>query len=152
MQAGKSSANGHRACSRAARAAAVFSIVTVLAAQGANAQTGCQAVSGETRVAMMDVMRGPVSSDLRTSVQFVVERARMCGAWAFVLATPQRPGGGEVRWAGTPCQGDTSHLVGALLRQQAGVWRLVDYALCPSDVAWADWPRKYKAPEQLFQE
>ncbi|MFO1135318.1 MAG: hypothetical protein U1E30_09065 [Rhodoblastus sp.] len=113
---------------------------------------GCVNATGETRAAILDVVREPVAADLRTKVEFKVERARVCGAWSFVLATPQLPGGGQIRWSGTPCQGDTSHLVGALLRGKAGGWELVDYALCPSDVAWADWPEKYGAPAAIFEE
>lgn len=116
----------------------------------AAAQSGCTTAQGDTRAAIMNVMREPVARDLNTSVVFVVERARICGGWAFVIATPQKPDGGQVRWAGTPCQGDTSHLVGALLRGSGGGWSLVDYALCPSDVAWADWPQRHGAPEALF--
>lgn len=113
---------------------------------------GCVNATGETRAAILDAVRAPVASDLRTQVEFKVERARVCGPWSFVLATPQLPGGGQIRWAGTPCEGDTSHLVGALVRAQKGGWRLIDYALCPSDVAWVDWPKKYKAPAALFEE
>lgn len=112
----------------------------------------CRAPAGAARAAILDAVRTPVASDLRTAVEFRVERARLCGPWAFVLATPQKPGGGAIRWAGTPCEGDTSHLVGALLRRKSGGWAVVDYALCPSDVAWVDWPQKYNAPAVLFEE
>jgi len=113
---------------------------------------GCVNATREARAAILDVVRAPVAADLRTKVEFKVERARVCGSWSFVLATPQSPGGGQIHWAGTPCEGDTSHLVGALLRIEARGWKLVDYALCPSDVAWVDWPEKYKAPAALFEE
>lgn len=131
--------------------AAVVCAAALTASQAARAQD-CTTPTGETRAVILDKLRPRIASDLRARVEFKVERVRTCGSWAFVLATPQRPGGREIRWSGTPCQGDTSHLVGALLRQKAGVWRLVDYALCPSDVAWADWPEKYKAPAAVFEE
>ena len=112
----------------------------------------CAAPSKVDRAAILDAVRPPVTASLRTPVEFVVERIRVCGDWGFVVATPQKPGGGEPRWAGTVCDGDTSHLVGGLARRDNGVWRLLDYALCPSDVAWADWPTRYGAPERLFAE
>ena len=129
--------------------ASVFVWATPL--RPAHAQS-CVSATGETRAAILNVMRAPVASDLRTKVEFKVERARVCGAWSFVLATPQRPGGGQMRWSGTPCEGDTSQVVGALLKRKAGGWDLVDYALCPSDVAWTDWPEKYEAPAEVFEE
>jgi hypothetical protein len=68
-----------------------------------------------------------------------------------MIAEPQRPGGGAIQWNRTVCRGDTSHLVGALSQRDAsGIWRLVESALCPSDVAWADWPAKYGVPEQIL--
>jgi hypothetical protein len=112
--------------------------------------SSCRAASGEDRLAILDALRSPVSSDLKTVVEFAVERARICGDWAFVIATPQGKGSGAIRWTGTVCAGDTSHLAGALVRQYGAAWRLVEYALCPSDVAWADWSEKFKAPQQLF--
>jgi hypothetical protein len=38
------------------------------------------------------------------------------------------------------------------MRREDATWSLIDYALCPSDVAWSDWPEKYKAPQALFDE
>lgn len=112
----------------------------------------CATPSAGDRKAMLDALRTPVDANLRTRVEFKVERIRQCGDWAFVLATPQLPGGGEPKWAGTVCDGDTSHLAGGLTRRTDGVWRLLEYALCPSDVAWADWPQRYGTPEHLFDE
>jgi hypothetical protein len=112
----------------------------------------CHPASAQDRAAILSPLRTVVSSALKSEVEFVVERARICGDWAFVVATPQRKGGGELRWKGTVCAGDTSHLAGGLMRRSGTAWSLVEYALCPSDVAWSDWPEKYKAPEQLFGE
>jgi hypothetical protein len=116
------------------------------------ASTACTTMAGGDRRDALDVIRQPVSRDLRTHVEFVVERARVCGAFAFVLATPRRPDGRAMRWAGTPCAGDTSHLVGALLRRGPNGWLLAAYALCPSDVAWEDWPDRFGAPAEIFAE
>lgn len=114
--------------------------------------SACAVLTGGDRREALDVMRQPVSRDLRTNVEFVVERARVCGAFAFVLATPRRRDGRAMRWAGTPCAGDTSHLVGALLRRGPNGWLLAAYALCPSDVAWEDWPDRFGAPAEIFAE
>lgn len=112
----------------------------------------CATARGGERAAILDTLRAPVSSDLRTKVEFVVDRARVCGSWAFVITRPQAPGGQPIHWATTPCGSDSSRLAGGLLRRVGDVWRVVDYALCPSDVAWADWPEKYGAPQALFED
>ena len=120
------------------------------AADGATAGGGCHTASGEERAAVLDTLRAPVSSNLKTTVEFAVERVRICGDWAFVIATPRKKGGGAIRLAGTVCAGDTSHLAGGLMRRSGTAWSLVEYALCPSDVAWSDWPEKFNAPQALF--
>lgn len=112
----------------------------------------CHPASGEDRAAVLSSLRAPVSSALKVAVEFAVERVRICGDWAFVVATPRTKGGGEPRWRGTVCAGDTSHLAGGLMRRSGTTWSLVEYALCPSDVAWSDWPEKFNAPEALFNE
>ena len=96
-------------------------------------------------------MRGPVAHDLAQSVLFMVSTIRICGQWAFVIAEPIKPGGGTIQWQSTICKGDVSHLVGALEQKDAaGGWTLKEYALCPTDVAWENWPEKYGAPQALF--
>jgi hypothetical protein len=114
--------------------------------------TQCRSATGEDRAAVLSALRAPVSSDLKTAVEFAVTRARICGDWAFVIATPQHKGGGAIRWTGTVCAGDTSHLAGGLMRRHDTTWKLVEYALCPSDVAWSDWPEKFNVPQALFDE
>ncbi|HZL61249.1 MAG TPA: hypothetical protein VFC32_03005 [Pseudolabrys sp.] len=113
----------------------------------------CGTATAGDRRDMLEIVRGTVAQALRQPVEFKVRTARVCGNWGFVMAEPQRPGGGAIQWSRTVCRGDTSHLVGALTqRDGSGTWRLVDHALCPSDVAWSDWPDKYGVPEQIFGE
>lgn len=112
----------------------------------------CRTASNGDRTGVLEALRRPVSRELKTKVEFNVERARVCGDWAFVIATPQKMDGGEIEWEGTVCAGDTSRLAGGLARREGSDWSLVDYALCPSDVAWAGWAEKYHAPKDLFAE
>jgi len=125
---------------------------TLLAAPASATPSGCHDAQGQDRKAILDALRAPVAAVLNAPVEFKVERIRICGDWVFALATPQEPGGGEMLWAGTPCDGDTSHLAGGLMRRNGAGWALVEYALCPSDVAWADWPERYHVPQFLFDE
>ena len=131
---------------------AALAAAAAVVSGAAFAEQQCSTPSGPMRSRILDAVRAPVAIDLGAPIEFKVERARQCGPFVFVLATPQRPGGAEIHWKGTPCEGDTSHLVGALLRRKGDLWTLVNYALCPADVAWVDWPEKYKAPAILFEE
>ena len=113
----------------------------------------CQEPIGPERRELLDGMRSSIVRDLRQPVQFKVRRIRVCGAWAFVVAEPIQPDGKTILWKQTICKGDVSHLVGALeYKDSSGKWALKDYALCPTDVAWEDWPTKYSAPKVLFAE
>jgi hypothetical protein len=116
------------------------------------ADAGCHVPAGGERRDVLDAMRGAVERDLRQPVKFVVHTIRICGDWAFVVAEPQQPGGKAIDWQSTICSGDVSHLVGALSQKGATGWALKDYALCPTDVAWEDWPEKYGAPQAVFAE
>jgi hypothetical protein len=113
----------------------------------------CHVPDGEERRLVLDAMRGVVERDLKQPVIFKVSTIRVCGAWAFIVAEPLKPGGGPLLWERTICKGDVSHLVGALSQKdETSAWRLKDYALCPTDVAWEGWPEKYGAPQGVFAE
>lgn len=105
---------------------------------------------GVERKAILDALRQPVQTELAQPVEFVVDRIVTSADWAFVIATPQRPGGAAIAWSKTVCAGDVSHLVGGLLRLENGAWTVRDMALCPTDVAWATWAEEHKAPAELF--
>jgi hypothetical protein len=131
-------------------------IVSVCAGSAVAGSTAIAASCGDVvnpaeRRIILDSVRGTVERALGPPIEFRVTTLRVCGSWAFMITEPQRPGGGTIQWSRTVCRGDTSHLVGALSERDAtGAWLLVEYAICPSDVAWADWPRKYGIPEQIL--
>ncbi len=106
---------------------------------------------GAERAAILDTLRVQVSKELKTRVEFVVEKIVVSGNWAFVIATPQGPNGQQLNWSQTVCSGDVSHLAGGLMMRVGEGWDLVASALCPTDVAWATWPSDYGAPQELFE-
>lgn len=106
---------------------------------------------GSERTAILDALREPVSQALGSEIEFVVDKIVVSGDWAFVIATPQVPGGRAIDWESTQaCSGDVSHLAGGLMMRNAQGWDLIAHALCPTDVAWATWPDEYGAPAELF--
>lgn len=105
---------------------------------------------GTERKAILDALRAPVTKQLGRPVEFVIKHFAVTAGWAFVMADMQGPGGGQINWQSTPCSGDVSHLVGGLLRLQNGQWTVTGFALCPTDVAWATWPKDHGAPAAIF--
>lgn len=105
---------------------------------------------GALRKELLDTLRKDVVKELGAPIVFVVEKAAVEGDWAFVLATPWRTPEVPIDWEKTICSGDVSHLVGALLKRENGIWSVKSTALCPTDVAWETWPKDYGAPAAIF--
>ena len=113
------------------------------------------ALAPADRAALLDAARQPVTVALGKPVLFKVERLRSYGRWAFLLAEMQDAGGRPVSYAGTPLADDAAHgavskSYAALLRRDGNSWSVVAKAIGPTDVAWADWAKRHRAPSQLF--
>jgi hypothetical protein len=118
------------------------------------AATAAQIPAAE-RAAILDVARQPVTKRLAKKVTLVVRTLERQGDWAFLVAAMQDGAGRPISYAGTPlasaeAEGMVSKDYAALLRLSGGQWRLIDNAVGPTDVAWADWPQKHGAPKALF--
>lgn len=112
-------------------------------------------VDAATRRAILDAARVPVAAKLGKPVMFRVAHLGVSGDWAFLRAQMQGPGGALVDYAGTPFadaarNGTVSHTYAALLRRQGTEWVVVDRAIAPTDVAWADWATRHGAPRAIF--
>ena len=126
-------------------------IVTLAATVAA---TAAQSPAAE-RAAILDTARQPVTKRLGKPVKFLVRTLERNGDWAFLIAAMLDRAGRPISFAGTPlasaeAEGMVSKDYVALLRRSAGQWRVVDQAVGPTDVAWADWASKHGAPRALF--
>jgi hypothetical protein len=107
------------------------------------------------RKAIMDALRKPVEIKLNRPVLFRVPPSsgfRAQNGWAFLTAELRKPDGSPMDFRGTP-YADRDHESDegdSLLHRTQGRWRVVALALCPSDVEWGDWRRKYHAPAAIF--
>lgn len=120
-----------------------FALQTPAVARPVNAE-------GALRKELLDTLRNDVVKELGAPIVFVVEKASVEDDWAFVLATPWRTPEMPIDWEKTVCSGDVSHLVGALLKRENGIWSVKSTALCLTDVAWETWPKDYGAPAAIF--
>ncbi|HMO79683.1 MAG TPA: hypothetical protein PKD24_02730 [Pyrinomonadaceae bacterium] len=105
------------------------------------------------RKAILDSLRVPVERDLKQKVVFVTDNFNVQGMWAFVSGTPQTPSGGTIRLQGTKFEGEEDFWDNnffALLRKTRGKWAVVTYALGCTDVCYADWWRRHRAPKAIF--
>jgi hypothetical protein len=107
------------------------------------------------RKAIIDALRIPVEKQLKQPVIFRIDQLRVQKGWAFLQGMPQTPDGGEIDYTGTVYQeaieeGAFDGGVFALLRNEKGKWRVVQYVIGATDVPYVDWDKEYGAPRAIF--
>jgi len=109
--------------------------------------------SSPVRKAIMNSLRVPVERDLKQKIVFVTDDFKILANWAFVSGRPTAPSGGAPNLKGTAWEGSEDMFDNnffGLLKNDGRKWKVVAYALGCTDVCYADWSRKYKAPKQIF--
>ncbi len=105
------------------------------------------------RKAILDALRVPVERDLKQKIVFVTDDLKVQGTWAFVSGRPTKPDGSNPNLAGT-AWADAEDLFDnnffGLLRKSGGKWRVVTHALGCTDVCYADWWKRHRAPKAIF--
>lgn len=134
-----------------------FSIFLSMAlATGAAAQSAHTPEKGSPeRKAILDALRLPVERDLKQKVVFVSDNFKVQGNFAFVSGTPQNSNGGDPDYARTKYaeqvdSGAFDNNFFALLKKTGGKWRVTTYAIGCTDVCYADWWKRFKAPKAVF--
>ncbi len=107
------------------------------------------------RKAITDALRVPVEKKLKQEVIFKIDHLKVQNNWAFLLGTPRRPDGGQIDYRNTPYAeaykaGAFDDGVMALLHRVGGQWRVVQYVVGATDVAYLGWDRKFHAPSAIF--
>jgi hypothetical protein len=134
----------------------ISSAFVTLLATGALAQKVYTPEKGSAeRTSILNALRVPVEKELKQKIVFNVENFNVSGAWAFVSGDPQDSGGGRPDYRGTPYQEaidadmfDNNFF--ALLKRSAGKWKVIRYEIGCTDVCYADWWRRHKAPKAVF--
>ena len=102
---------------------------------------------------ILAVLRVPVEKTLKQKIVFVTEHFNVQGTWAFVSGQPTTPSGRKPSLKGTIFDDDEDMFDDnffGLLRKTGGKWKVVTHALGCTDVCYADWWKKYKAPKGIF--
>jgi len=114
-------------------------------------------VGDPLRRSLLDTLRPAIQRDLGgQAVQFMVDRLRVQGDWAFYAGSIQQPNGRPINFSRTRYASALENGVFdgpgtfALLRRSAGAWRVVTFVVGPTDVAWLAWPDEFNAPAALF--
>lgn len=105
------------------------------------------------RTAILDTLRVPVEKAFKQKIVFVTDNCKVQGTWAFVSGQPMLPSGQEpelknTRFAAYQDAYDNNFF--GLLRKTAGKWKVVTHAIGCTDVCYADWWKRYRAPKAIF--
>ncbi|MCA3700393.1 hypothetical protein [Brevundimonas sp.] len=115
-------------------------------------------VGDPLRRRLLDALRPAIQRDLGGQpVQFMVDRLRVEGDWAFFAGAVQQANGrpidfGRTRYASALENGvfDGPGMFGLLRRSGQG-WQVVTFVIGPTDVAWLAWSDEYGAPMSVFE-
>jgi hypothetical protein len=107
------------------------------------------------RKAILDALRVPVERELKQKIVFAADHFNVSGNWAFLGGQPQNASGGQPNYRGTPYEhakdeGMFDNNFFAILKKTSGKWKVVHYQIGCTDVCYADWWRRYKAPKAIF--
>lgn len=132
-----------------------FAAVLIFAAAAAGQAVHSPAAGTNERKAILAALRIPVERELKQKVVFVVQHINVAGNWAFVGGDPQSPSGGRPNYKGTPywdaIRSDMfDNNFFAVLKRSGKRWKVVHYDIGCTDVCYADWWRRYKAPKAIF--
>ncbi len=133
----------------------LVAIITLFAGLAAGQAVYSPAKGSLERKAILDALRIPVERDLRQKIVFAAEHFNVSGSWAFVGGDPQTPEGGRPNYRGTRYQEAVNadmfdNNFFAILKKTGGKWKVVHYAIGCTDVCYADWWRRYRAPKAIF--
>ena len=107
------------------------------------------------RKAITDALRLSIQKKLKQEVVFRIDHLKAQNGWAFLLAAPQRADGGAIDYRDTPYAdaynaGAFDNNVMALLHKIGGQWRVMQYVIGATDVAYTGWDRRFHAPSAIF--
>jgi hypothetical protein len=132
----------------------LFTALTSLTAVAQTAAYTPEKGSAE-RKAISDALRVPVEKKLKQSVVFKIDHLKVKDGWAFMLGTPRKTDGGQIDYSQTiyaeaKREGMFDDNIMALLHKVKGRWRVVQYVIGATDVAYIGWDKKYGAPSAIF--
>ncbi len=138
------------------RSIVLFAMV-LLCGMAANAQqTVIHPKAGDPiRKTLFNAMRPAFEKDLNQKVIFKVDEIRVYQNWAYVGGEPLRPDQGPLDYKRTKYAGAVQAEIfgydySALLHKINGSWKLVTFDIGATDVVYADWWKRFRAPKAVM--
>lgn len=114
-------------------------------------------VGAPLRRTLLNTLRPSIEDELNQPVQFMVDRLRVQGDWAFYAGSIQQPNGRPIDFSMTRYASALENGVFdgpgtyGLMHRVKGRWTVTVFVIGPTDVAYIGWPDEYGAPMSLFE-
>lgn len=105
------------------------------------------------RKQISEEIRRVVESELKKPVLFRIDALKVRNGWAFLRGVPLEK---SMDYRGTPYEasieaGTFDDWICALLHEEGNRWQVVAHAIGTTDVPFANWAERYRAPPGIFK-
>lgn len=107
--------------------------------------------------AVLDVLTPLISAEVGKPVSLQANSVNIRDEWAYVDARVRNADGSEIDWTATNLASryengvmDEGGGVHALLKNENGVWTVLEHVIAPTDVAWIDWASRHGVPPDVL--
>lgn len=121
------------------------------------AAPAAETTATESTAAILSALTPIIAAEVGQGVLLEPQQVNQQGEWAWVWTQPRQLDGAAVDWSKTALASryengamDEAGGAYALLKQEAGEWRVLAHVIAPTDVAWASWAEQYQAPPEIM--
>lgn len=114
-------------------------------------------IDDESAQMLLNVLQPVVGAEVGQEVSLQPTTINMRDEWAYVAAQIRNGDGSEIDWTTTNLASryengamDTGGGVHALLKNENGVWTVLEHVIAPTDVAWIDWAARHGVPPDIL--
>ncbi|MBL8547456.1 MAG: hypothetical protein JNL81_13405 [Hyphomonadaceae bacterium] len=107
--------------------------------------------------ALVGVLTPAISAEVGKPVSLHTTTVNVRDEWAYVVADVRNADGSEIDWLTTNLASryengamDTGGSLHALLKNEGGVWVVLEHVIAPTDVAWIDWAATHGVPPDIL--
>lgn len=110
-----------------------------------------------TAQTLFNVLTPMISTEVGKPVSLVANSVNVRDEWAYVDAQVRNADGSAIDWTTTNLASayengamDTGGGVHALLKNENGVWTVLEHVIAPTDVAWIEWAGRHGVPPDVL--
>jgi hypothetical protein len=111
----------------------------------------------ESTQALLDILTPIVTAEVGKPVSLRTDTVTVRDEWAYVDATILNADGSAIDWTTTNLASryengamDTGGGLHALLKNENGVWNVLEHVIAPTDVAWIEWAGRHGVPPDIL--